>query len=156
MPSRLKLVFTMDAALLLSACALENVPFTGLKLHEWIALATGVLILVHMMLSWTWIVATLRRLTTPASWRARFNYLLNFCLFASTVLTLFSGVMLSEAALPVFGIRLASGDIAWRYIHNRFSNYFLLLVGLHLALNWDWASAAARRLLARGFATGTK
>jgi hypothetical protein len=39
MPSRLQAVFWLDATLLLSVCALETVPFTGLILHEWLDLA---------------------------------------------------------------------------------------------------------------------
>jgi cytochrome b561 len=146
LPRRLTLVLTLDAGLLAIACLLENVPLTGLRIHEWLALGTVGLILLHLLLSWTWIVASLRRLAAPGAWRNRINYLLNFSLFASVVTVVFSGVMLSEAALPAFGLRIAPGDISWRYVHNRFSNYFLILVGLHLALNWDWSVAAVRRL----------
>ena len=55
--------------------------------------------------------------------------------------------MLSESALPAFGVRIAPGDVGWRCIHNRFSDYFIILVGLHLALNWDWSVAGVRKLL---------
>jgi len=94
-----------------------------------------------------------RRPTRPRpsrSWRPRFNYLLNFLLFAFFTIEIFSGAILSEAALPAFGIRIAPGDTNWRYIHNRFSNYFTVLVLLHLAINWDWSLAVFRKLLSRG------
>lgn len=145
-PWRLTPVFCLDASLLAMACALENVPLTGLRLHEWLALGTVGAIVWHILLSWTWIAAAARRISARGSWRTRVNYLLNFGLFAALVTVVFSGVMLSEAVLPAVGLRIAPGDITWRFIHNRFSNYFLILVGLHLGLNWDWSLAAVRRL----------
>ena len=154
MPTRLQLVFALDAALLLIACALQSLQLTGLTLHEWIALAAVGLIVLHLLLSWTWIAATLRRLTAPGSWRSRFNYLLNVLLFATFAIEIYSGIILSESALPAFGIRMSPGDMSWRYIHNRFSNYFTFLVVLHFALNWDWSFAAFRKLVLRGSARG--
>jgi hypothetical protein len=45
----------------------------------------------------------------------------------------------------------AAPDMDWRWdsLHNQFSQAVLILSGLHLAINWDWALAAGRRVFRR-------
>jgi hypothetical protein len=145
--SRIHVVFWLDLTLLILMCALESVTFTGLALHEWLALAMIGMILVHLLLSWTWIAASSRRLIAARSSRTRVNYLLNACLFASAITVMFSGLLISEVALPGLGIKSAAGDMQWRHLHNRASDFVLILAGLHLAINWDWSVAAAKKCL---------
>ncbi len=147
---RIQLIFWLDVTLLLLICVLEVVPFTGLSLHEWIGIAIIVLILVHLLLSWTWISASSRRLTSRRYGRTRINYLLNFLLFASVAVVIFSGLLISEAALPALGIKTIPDDAGWRQIHGRFSDFVVIFAGLHLAINWDWSIAAARKCLRIG------
>ncbi len=145
--SRIQTVFWLDLTLLVGMCALQSVSFTGLSLHEWLALAILCPILVHILLSWTWIDASSRRLAAAQGARTRVNYLLNCCLFASVVVVIFSGVMISEVALPAFGIKSAAGNRAWTLLHNRTSSLVVAFTGLHLAINWDWSVAAAKKCL---------
>lgn len=148
-PSRIQTIFWLDLSLLLSICALESVSFTGLSLHEWLALAVTGLILVHLLLAWTWIAASSRRLTAAHATRTRVNYLLNASLFASFTTVIFSGLMISEVALPAFGFTSSAGDPRWNRIHNQASNFVVILAGLHLAMNWEWSVAAAKRCLGK-------
>jgi hypothetical protein len=148
--ARIQLTFWLDLTLLFSVCALEAITFTGLSLHEWLGVATTGLILFHLLMSWAWISASSRRLAAADASRTRVNYALNSCLFASAITAIFSGLVLSEVALPAIGIRSAAGNIQWRYIHNRASDVVLIFAGLHLAINWDWSVAAARKCLRIG------
>src|SRR5579872_5915534 len=100
MPLRLKFVFWLDLTLLISICALEQVPFTGMILHEWLGLAMVGMIVVHLLLSWTWIASTTRRLIIGSSGRSRINYLLNLCLFACMTVVVYSGILISQFAIP--------------------------------------------------------
>jgi cytochrome b len=145
--SRVQLIFWLDVILLILTAALETVPFTGLTLHEWLGMAISLLILIHILLSWTWIAASSRRLTAPRAGRTRVNYLLNFCLFASVSAVIVSGLFISEVALPAPGIKTVAGDFGWGNIHGHFSDFVFIFVGLHLAINWDWSIAAARKCL---------
>ena len=147
---RIQLIFWLDVTLLILISALEVVPFTGLSLHEWLAIAIIFLILFHILLSWTWIAASSRRLAMPGSGRTRVNFLLNFCLFASVATVIFSGLVVSEVALPAFGLKTVAGDPGWRQIHGRFSDFVFIFAGLHLAINWDWSVAAAKKCLGIG------
>jgi len=149
---RLKTTFWLDVTLLVSVCSLQTVRFTGLVLHEWLGLSVVVMVLAHMLFSWSWIASLSRRLFAVQSARARFNYLLNLGLFAAVVAVIFSGILISQKAIPSLTGMKAAPDMDWRwdYLHNLFSQFAVMLSGFHLAMNWDWVLAAAEKLFGRG------
>ncbi|MDE3195127.1 MAG: DUF4405 domain-containing protein, partial [Acidobacteriota bacterium] len=110
-----------------------------------IGLVVAAMILLHLLLSWTWIASSTKRLFSGAPARTRVNYILNLSLFGVMVATIFSGILISQHAVP----SLASADIRWGRLHDRFSNIVVVLSGLHLAINWDWLLAATRKLASR-------
>ncbi|MBV8729243.1 MAG: DUF4405 domain-containing protein [Acidobacteriia bacterium] len=148
---RLKTTFWLDVTLLVSLCALQTVPFTGLVLHEWLGLALVGMVCAHLLFSWSWIASQSRRLFAIRSIRARVNYLLNLGLFAVTTAVIFSGILISQKAIPALTRTSVTADMDWRwdFIHNKLSSYLIILAGLHLAINWDWALSAGRRLFRR-------
>ena len=145
MRPRFAIVLSLDLILLLSLCALEHVPFTGLILHEWLGLALATLIVIHLLLSWSWIAASTRRFFRGAPNRTRVNYILNLCLFGFMTAVIFSGILSSQEALPA----LASANTRWARLHGRFSDCIVALAAAHLAINWDWLLAATRKIMAR-------
>jgi cytochrome b len=148
---RLKTTFWLDVTLLVSVCALQTVRFTGLVLHEWLGLAMVGMVIAHLLLSWSWIASQSRRLFAAQSARARINYLLNLSLFAGVTAAIFSGILISQEAIPALTGRKAAPDMDWRWdtLHNQFSGAVLILSGFHLAINWDWVLAALLKLLSR-------
>ena len=148
---RLKITFWLDVTLLVSVCALQDVPFTGLVLHEWLGLAMVGMVLANLLLAWSWIASQSRRLFGWQSLRERINYLLNLSLFASVTATIFSGILISQKAMPALTGTQAAPDMDWRWdtLHNEFSGIVLILAGFHLAINWDWVLAAGEKLLSR-------
>ena len=52
-------------------------------------------------------------------------------------LVIFNGIIISEVAPPYDGIPIVA-DPFWFAIHDISSNLFLLLLGIHLAMHWDW------------------
>jgi hypothetical protein len=87
-----------------------------------------------------------RRFFGKAQWSARINYMLNALLFLDVTVIIFSGLMISREVLPVLGIQLAEGGI-WRSLHGAAADLFLALVGLHVALHWQWIVNMVRRYL---------
>lgn len=148
---RLRMTFWLDVTLLVSVCALQTVPFTGLVLHEWLGLAMVGMVLAHLLLAWSWIASNSRRLFATQSVRARVNYLLNLALFAAVTAVILSGILISQKAIPALTNAKAAPGMDWRWdiLHNQFSNIVLILSGLHLAINWDWALAAGQRVFRR-------
>jgi hypothetical protein len=154
MMSRLQWIYLLDATLLIGACILQAVNFTGLIIHEWLGLAIGILIVPHLLLAWTWIATTTRRLLSgaagPTPVHTRINYLLNVSLFVCITVQILSGIMISQHAIPLMTSRTAivlTGDIAWDRIHTTVSDFALVLISLHLAINWNWLVAAVRTRL---------
>jgi hypothetical protein len=150
-PWRLKITFWLDVTLLVSVCALQTVSFTGLVLHEWLGLAVVGMVLAHLLLAWSWISSHSRRFFTLKSIRARINYLVNLSLFAAVTAVIFSGILISQKAIPALTGSKAAPDMDWRWdtLHNQFSVYVVMLVGFHLAINWEWALAAGQKIFHR-------
>ena len=148
---RLKITFWLDATLLVSICALQTVRFTGLVLHEWLGLAVVAMVIAHLLLAWPWIAAESRRFFTLQSARARINYLLNLSLFAAVTAAIYSGILISQKAIPALAGSKAPLDMDWKWdkLHNEFAEIVVMLVGFHLAINWEWALAAGQKVFRR-------
>jgi hypothetical protein len=144
---RLKITFSLDVILLVSICALQTVRFTGLVLHEWLGLAMVGMVLAHLLFAWSWIASQSRGFFTLQSIRARINYLLNLSLLAAVTAVIFSGILISQNAIPALTGTKAAPDMDWRWdtLHNQFSAAVVMLVGFHLAINWEWALAAGQK-----------
>ena len=149
---RLRMTFLLDIMLLVSVCMLESVGFTGLVIHEWLGLAIVVMVLAHLLFSWSWIATQSRRFFTRQTIRERINYLINFTLFLAVTAAVFSGVLISERAIPMLtGEKFSSREMymRWSGPHQVSSHVILIFAGFHLAINWDWLLAATGDLLRR-------
>ena len=135
----------IDVALLVVLLVLFSPRLTGLPLHEWLGIALGVPLVVHLVLSWAWIRTHTARLSARDA-RARINYLLNWVLFILVVIEVTSGIAISQAALPSIGIPTIN-DRAWRELHNVTLNWTMLALGLHVAMNWKPLVDGVRRYL---------
>lgn len=143
--ARTKLFLLLDIGITLAMLALLSVALTGLALHEWLGIAFIAVLVLHLLLHWQWISGATLRWLRSLSWQVRLTYLVDVMLFITMTLVIFSGLMISEIALPMIGL-VSSRNFAWRAIHFASSNGVLVLVSLHLALNWRWITAAAWRL----------
>lgn len=148
---RLKAVFWLDVTLLVSICALQTVSFTGLVIHEWLGLAMVAMVLAHLLLAWSWIASQSTRLLAVQTIRSRVNYILNLILFACVTATIFSGILISQKAIPAFTGGKAAANMDWRWdtLHNQFSGAVIILSAFHLAINWDWVLAALQKFVRR-------
>lgn len=142
--TRTRVLFSLDALLLATFLLLQSPRATGLPGHEWFGFAFGVVVLLHLLLNWRWVVNTLRRVREPKAIRPRVNATLNAVLFVMMIVTVFSGLVVSEVVLPTFGLN-GSSLAAWRHVHNSFSRFVIAVLGLHIALNWDWITGVVRR-----------
>lgn len=117
---------------------------SGIAVHEWLTTAALAALVLHLLLSWEWITQTTRRFLGKTSSQARINYVLNWLLFIDGTVIMLSGFMISESLLPVLGITLPR-NFTWRSLHDLSANLFLLLLGLHTALHWNWIVDAFKR-----------
>jgi hypothetical protein len=117
---------------------------TGIAMHEWLTTAALAALVVHLLLSWDWIVQITRRFMGKTNTQARINYIVNWLLFIDGTIIMLSGFIISESLLPTLGITLLQ-NFTWRSWHDLSANLFLLLLGLHTALHWNWIMDAFKR-----------
>ena len=133
-----KFTLSLDALLLVVCLVLLAPRASGLRWHEWLGVAVTLPLLLHLLLSWTWITGAFRRIfSADGSWRGRINLLLNVALFAAFVIELVTGLAISQAALPFFGVHTLD-DWAWRRLHNQTTPWIRIFIALHVAINWQW------------------
>ena len=121
---------------------------TGIPLHEWLSFVFAVPIIWHLILHWDWIVKVGQRFLKRVPGETRFNYIWDIVLFIMMAVVFFTGVLVSEVALPVMGIPLEI-DPFWSALHNTTANLLLVMMAIHLAVHWDWIVNAFKRYLLR-------
>jgi hypothetical protein len=85
---------------------------TGFALHEWLSFAFLAAFVFHLVLNWKWIVNVIQRFFKKLPGETRFNAVWNVLLFILGTVVFFSGVFVSEAALPLLGYRSILGTNA--------------------------------------------
>jgi hypothetical protein len=139
-----RLKIALDGALAVTLVLLYDTrAVTGLSFHEWAGIVIGAVFVLHVALSWNWVTAVTRRFFGRTTARSRAVYVLDVLILVAMSWTILSGVLISRVALP----GLADGaDPVWRQTHRPASWLTLLLVGIHLGLNWRWVMDVVRRL----------
>lgn len=151
--TKINLIFDI---LIFAAFLVAGAPhFTGMAIHEWLGIAFGAAIVTHLLLHWQWLVEVTKRFFRRMPWATRVNYILNSLLFITVTLIVFSGILMSEEALPLLGITFASGR-AWHGIHKLAADAALILVGLHVALHWKWIVNVFKRYVIQPLLGGVR
>jgi hypothetical protein len=117
---------------------------TGIAIHEWLTIAGTAAVVLHLLLNWNWIAGITKKFFRKVAPKTRINYILNWLLFIDGVVVMLSGLMISQVALPAIGIRLAE-SFSWREIHNTSADLGLVIMALHVGLNWDWIVSVFKR-----------
>lgn len=137
----------LDALLLILFLLLLSPRLTGLSWHEIFGLLFVVPVIIHLLLARPWIINSLKRMFTPKDMRGRVNLVLNILLFILVFIEIISGLVISQVAMPYLGFTMIN-DRSWRALHNQTLNFTHLVLGFHIAMNWDWIVAVYRRMVA--------
>ncbi|MDO6808748.1 DUF4405 domain-containing protein [Zobellia galactanivorans] len=114
---------------------------TGIPLHEWASFIIILPFFLHLIINWNWIATNSKKFFQRGSNKTRFDYVLNWTLYFFMIVITVSGIVISEAALPVFGIHFEP-DPFWTKIHNLSATLFMPVFGIHIALHWRWILGA--------------
>ena len=144
--SRTKTKLFIDVAIFVAFLVAMDPRTTGVAVHEWLGTSALAAVVIHLLLSWDWIIQITHRLKRGTNNQTRINYVLNWILFLDVTVLMFSGFMISEQVMPFLGINLPQ-NFTWRSLHELTSNVFLVLLGLHTALHWNWIVNTFRRYL---------
>ena len=142
---RTRLDFWFDAVLLVTYTLAYSVGFTRLPIHEWLGIGLGLALLAHFTLHWEWVIRTTRRLLGRRG-RDRAVWLASLALLLAMTLCIASGILISQVALPAFGISRPLGGF-WYSLHHLTATLTLLLVPVHAALRWRWLASVGKRIL---------
>ncbi len=144
--NRTKVDLIVDAAIFGAFLVVAALQFSGMAVHEWLGVAFGAGILMHLLLHWQWVVGITKKFfgRVPAS--AWIKYLLNLALFADMAVLIFSGLAISKIALPTLGVQIAESGL-WKGLHHTTADAAVMLIGLHVALNWSWIVTTGRKYL---------
>ena len=146
--NRNKLNLFLDMALALAFVVEMEVGFTGQRYHEYLGVGIAVVFIVHIALHWRWIVQVTKQLIHRLLHlhESRFKYLVNVFVLIDLALSIVTGILISNTLgfyLPLNGQLYE----ILRYVHIGSSRLSLLLIGLHIAVDWRWIAANARRHL---------
>jgi cytochrome b561 len=142
--ARARYLLALDAGMLALVCVLEALSLTGLAWHEWLGFLLCLLVLLHVILQWPWFVTAFRRLFARGPHLARVKPVLNYLLFIVMVAVLVSGVLISNQIAPLTGNTLGRPRV-WSELHSWLNFTLVALVGVHLAMSWDWVLGVMRR-----------
>lgn len=135
----------LNAVLFLVIIAACTLPLTGLAIHECLGASVLTLLTAHIISQWNRIAGSIRLLGNPAaSWRQRVAIVVNALLFVTAVSVIYSGLSISQNLLPAFGVA-SHTTVTWILIHNISEHVLMVLLGLHLAVNWRWIIGTLRR-----------
>lgn len=143
--------FLVDLIALVVFALLAAPQATAIPFHEWISFVFAPVFAIHILLHWQWIVETTKRLFKKLPGDTRFNYIWNILIYLLMIFAFVSGLVISEVALPFIGIPITV-DPFWTSLHDASSNILLIMLGIHLALHWDWIV----RVYKRGFKRQSK
>jgi hypothetical protein len=141
---RARYFLVLDISRLALVCILEALSLTGLTWHEWLGFVLCALVLFHVIVQWPWFATEFRRLLTRGAYRTRVNSALNYLLFILMVAVLVSGVLISNQIAPLAGSALGRPRV-WTELHGWLNFTLIVVVGVHLAVNWDLILGTIRR-----------
>lgn len=118
---------------------------TGIPIHEWASFLIILPFLVHLIINWNWIAVNSNKLIEKQIKKKLFDYVLNWLLYLLMIIVTISGIVISEAALPVFGIHFEP-DNFWSVIHNVSATLLMAVLGIHIALHWKWIVSVYKNL----------
>lgn len=140
----------MRKALLIDAVALvfytaASLPsLTSIFVHEWLGIAVFVVLVVHCAQHADWIIETMRSFVKSGSPARKARLALFVGLSLSLTVVMVSGLLISGAVLPAFGV-FAGGYYFWNPLHAASAKVFLAFLLVHLVVDVGRAVRLWRR-----------
>ena len=136
--------FLIDLAALVIFSVLAAPQATAIPFHEWISFVFVPVFVIHIFLHWQWIAEITQRIFKKLPGNTRFNYIWDLLIYLLMIFAFVSGVVISQVALPFIGIPIKV-DPFWTSLHDTSANLLLIMLGIHLALHWDWIVSVYKR-----------
>ena len=140
----LKTNLFLDSILLVAFLVSYETTLTGIAVHEWLCIAFFILLLVHLLFHWDWVVSVMAKFFRKLFHQSRLNFVVDLLALVMFMTVMVSGIMISRSVLPFFGLQ-GSRDFVWRFLHSSSADLLVFLIALHFALHWKWIVYACKR-----------
>jgi hypothetical protein len=127
----------VDLVLFAAVVAAYKPDETGITVHEWLALALAIPVLLHLVVNWDWVGRVGRALFRRLRRVTRLNFAVDTLLFVATVTVMLSGFVVSTALAGALGLATDPEPI-WYAVHSVSADATMALALVHLALHWRW------------------
>lgn len=124
----------------------NNPRLTGNNLHEWVSLALGAALLVHLLVHWRWVANVVPNFFRKLARTSRLNFVVDLLLLVAFITVSLSGVLISEAVAPALGLAVTRGGV-WKVLHSRSADLAFILMAVHFALHWQWFVCVIKRYI---------
>jgi hypothetical protein len=136
----------LDAILFTGFIVTFLMDITGIELHQWIGIAIGAFIAVHLAFHWKWVLTVIDRFFGNTSWRLRINLLIDSTLIGGFFMIIMTGLVISTWLSLTF-INYA----IWKNVHIITSVITLFLVLIKIVLHRKWIIDIAEKYIFPGY-----
>jgi len=124
----------VDAVLLGGFWLVNQVHLTGIAFHEWFGIAMGLILILHLVMHWRWVVNIVKNFFKRSGLVQHLKLVLDVVGFAAFFTIIVSGVLMSRSVLPTLGLSgLHSQSL--KMIHVTATNLTIAMIAGHLLLN---------------------
>ena len=109
-----------------------------------IGIALVAVVVAHLVFNWSWMIRTTRQVFSRLPAEVRFNHIWDALLFVLFVLTILSGLLVSQQALPSMGIPWVPSRF-WMVLHNMSATVLTVMIGVHIAMHLRWVWTRLKR-----------
>ncbi|WP_165054047.1 MULTISPECIES: DUF4405 domain-containing protein [unclassified Adlercreutzia] len=127
-------ILIVDAIVLLAYAIVSLPQITGVSVHEWLGLGVLVLLLAHVVQHVDWAVDAARSLRDDVAVARHGRLALDVLLMMALAACVVSGLMVSGAVLPAFGLYVG-GYYFWNPLHAASAKVLFALLLVHMAAN---------------------
>lgn len=137
--------YLLDIILAIGFMLMYDKMAIGIRLHELFGLGLGTGILVHLILNYKWVVGISKKIfSSKINHRTRLLYIINILLLICMILIILGGIFISKTILTSLH---SQNQGFWKGIHVGASYIALMLIGVHIGLNFNWIKGMTRKLL---------
>lgn len=140
--------YVWDGVLLVSFIVVMSPHATTITGHEWLSVLFLIPFVVHLLLHWQWVTETSSHLLSSASASNRGHFILDTLLYLTMTFAIISGFLASEALFVQLGFDFTP-DPFWTKVHHQYSNLLFPIVGVHIAVHWQWVIRTSKRMFSR-------
>jgi cytochrome b561 len=135
--------------------------YMWVEIHNWLSVILLGIIILHIVLHWSWIVETLKRTRSYFSGpvkKVAEQYVASIALFVLFALDCFSGfvvwLILPRGSLDYYNMLSGSGRTFWGLqrnvwvdIHAWLATLIVAIIIIHIILNWRWLISVSKKIL---------